>query len=559
MSTLKEQLQELAELLEQGLITAEDFEQEKQKLLASRHRTASIPPASGPTLATGAAPTTLGSYAILGEIGQGGMGVVYRARHRSETFAARQGGDVAIKVLHPHYAARPDIVERFEREADMGIKLEHPGIVRAFELIIDSGQVALVMELVAGQPMDTLIGNVTGPIPWGRAQPLFQQLLDAVGHAHVHGVVHRDLKPENIIVGPDGALKVLDFGIAKDLSSDKTKTGTGMGTVDYMAPEQYLDASSVDQRADIYALGMTLYEMVAGRLPWDASSTEFGILEMKKKGDLPPPTDFYPDIPPQVVAAIARATAIRIADRFGSTADFADTLSQPVKQSRSAPPSAVGSGTVIEAEAPEVTADEATDPPAATPPVPAPSPPIPSPSSPQPLPTVSERGAGKGFLAFGSLAFGILAVVGAGAFYMLDEVDNSSSRSSKMDRDNADDEVTVRSFCKQMMKRIDEDDWDKEWDDQDECIDDWEVELDRTEDKCGKKAAAKWLEGVTRCVDKNDDGRAGWGCIHDENNELWEECEDRFSEEDEDEDEDRFSEEDEEWVDPFDDTNVGGQ
>jgi serine/threonine-protein kinase len=293
MADVTEKLEKLMHMLDRGLITREEFDAQKQQLMVGA---GTIPPSSRPT--------SLGSYRLTGEIGVGGMGRVYRGRHRSESFASRQGGDVAIKLLHAQYSERPEIMERFEREAELGIKLDHPGIVRVFEMVVDAGQVALVMELVEGRPLSQMIGTETGPIPWARARPLFVQLLEAVGYAHEHGVIHRDLKPENIIIGPQGQLKVLDFGIAKDTSTGRTQTGTGMGTIDYMAPEQYLDAKSVDARADIYALGMTLYEMVAGQLPWPASTTEFTVLDRKRNGQLPPPTDFYPDISPAVVAYV---------------------------------------------------------------------------------------------------------------------------------------------------------------------------------------------------------------------------------------------------------------
>jgi serine/threonine protein kinase len=147
-----------------------------------------------------------------------------------------------------------------------------------------------------------------------------------VEYAHSQGVVHRDIKPENVVVGTNGSLKILDFGIAKDLEDGKTKTGTGMGTVDYMAPEQYTDASKVDQRADIYALGMTLYEMLAGRLPWAASTTEFKVLTLKSQGDFPPPTDFYPEIPEGVLRALDGALAVELGDRFTDVGAFRRAL-----------------------------------------------------------------------------------------------------------------------------------------------------------------------------------------------------------------------------------------
>jgi len=289
------------------------------------------PPPHGPSAAAWAAPpqvgSELGAYRLLELLGEGGMGVVFRARHRSEAFARKQGGDVALKVLLPQLAAREDIRERFEREAAMALDLDHPGIVRVFELVLDAGRLALAMELVSGRALSDVIGAVTGPIPWPRAWPMAEQLLDAVGYLHDKGVLHRDLKPENVMVTSEGQLKVLDFGTAKDTSSGTTKTGTGMGTVAYMAPEQYRDAKRVDARADIYALGMTLYEMLAGRLPWDSSETsDFEILTRKAQGDLPPPTDFYPDIPEGVVAAVTRSLAPSPDQRFATAGELKQAL-----------------------------------------------------------------------------------------------------------------------------------------------------------------------------------------------------------------------------------------
>ena len=323
MAGTTHELKELASLLREGLITRAQFEQERDALFA---RGSTPPTASTLTRSSPSLGESIGAYSITGDLGRGGMGIVYRGKHRTTAIAKRQGGEVAVKLLHAQYAQDTGFRDRFEREASMGLKLDHPNIVKVHDLVIDGGNLALVMELAQGRPLSEIIGKETGPIPWERAWPMFKQLLDAVKYAHAHKVVHRDLKPENVILSPEGQLKVLDFGIAKDLESGKTKTGTGMGTVDYMAPEQYTDAKSVDQRADIYALGMTLYEMLAGRLPWNPSDTEFTVMSLKAKGELPPPTDFYPEIPAGVVKVISAATTVKPSERIQSIDGFIAAL-----------------------------------------------------------------------------------------------------------------------------------------------------------------------------------------------------------------------------------------
>jgi serine/threonine protein kinase len=318
MADVTEKLKDLVKLLDRGLLSRAEFDQQKQALLAAP----SSPQGSSPNLSD-----SVGAYRILGELGRGGMGVVYRGKHRTAAIAKRQGGEVAIKVLHAQYAQDEVFRDRFEREASLGLKLEHPGIVKVHDLVVgEGGTLAIAMELAEGRPLSEVIGQETGPIPWDRAWPMFKQMLDAVAYAHEHKVVHRDLKPENVILSPEGQLKVLDFSIAKDMEGGKTKTGTGMGTVNYMAPEQYTDASKVDQRADIYALGMTLYEMLAGRLPWDLNATEFQVMTLKSKGDFPSPTAFYPHIPPGVVEAVQKALKVERGDRFTEVAGMAKAL-----------------------------------------------------------------------------------------------------------------------------------------------------------------------------------------------------------------------------------------
>ena len=333
MPDITDKLERLASLLDRGLLTREQFNEQRDRLLAET-RVPSTPPPVDPTPSTpppppprrSDVPEQIGAYTILGQIGEGGMGTVYRARHRSVTIARRHGGEVAIKVMHAQLARSPDFQARFDREANLGLSLDHVGIVKVHDLVIDGPIVALVMELVQGRPLSDVIGTETGPIPWERARPMFEQLLHIVGYAHGQGVIHRDLKPENVMLMPDGQLKVLDFGIAKEAGSQATMTGTGMGTADYMAPEQHTDAKNVDGRADIYSLGMTLYEMLAGQLPWGDEMDVVGVLQRKLSGELPPPTTFYPDIPPEIVEVVRRATAGQLDQRFGSVDEILQAL-----------------------------------------------------------------------------------------------------------------------------------------------------------------------------------------------------------------------------------------
>ena len=317
MTDATDKLDRLATLHEKGLISREEFEQQKQLIL------------SGPADPAGSDPylgKEIGAYRILELIGGGGMGTVYRGRHRSATFAERQGGDVAVKVMHPQYARDAHLRERFEREAELGARIDHRNIARVHDLVVDGGALALVMDLVEGQPLDQLIGIKVGPIPWQNASPWFNQLLDAVEVLHAAGVIHRDIKPDNVIVTPDGVLRLIDLGIAKDIQRSRTRTGTGMGTVEYMAPEQYTDAKNIDARADIYSLGMVLHEMIAGRMPWEEDTPDFEILRMKAEGEIPTQEYFPRDTPAPVMRAIFGALECDPDARFGRVGEVRGTL-----------------------------------------------------------------------------------------------------------------------------------------------------------------------------------------------------------------------------------------
>jgi serine/threonine protein kinase len=255
------------------------------------------------------------------------MGTVWRARH--ETL----GRVVAVKELLSSLASNTELRERFKQEAKALALLQHPGIVSLYDYVETPDGAFLVLEFVDGKPLDRHIREVTGPIPAPRAAELMGQALSAFAYAHKEGVVHRDVKPANLMVTPDGRLKVLDFGIAKLVGeADKklTKTGTKMGTVLYMSPEQVL-GHPVDSRSDIYSLGVVLYEMLTGHYPFDVeSATEFTVYNHIVREPLPDPRRHYPAIPEAVVRVIERATAKDPKDRYVSCSEFLQDLNVAV-------------------------------------------------------------------------------------------------------------------------------------------------------------------------------------------------------------------------------------
>jgi serine/threonine protein kinase len=261
-----------------------------------------------------------GQYRIEETIGAGGMAVVYKAWHTS------LDKYFAIKKLSDSLAQNSEARERFVREAKTHSRLEHPNIVKFHDILQDhaTGDVYIVMEYVEGRTLARMIGKETGPIPFEKAWPIFRQLLEGIGYAHSQGVVHRDIKPGNVIVTPDNSVKILDFGIARDETGHTiTQSGQVVGTLQYASPEQ-IKGEKVDQRSDIYNLGMTLYEMVAGRLPHDVNpnSSSFHIMQRMLNDDVPDPRKFYPHIPDNVVAAIFNAIDRDVNSRLHSIGDF---------------------------------------------------------------------------------------------------------------------------------------------------------------------------------------------------------------------------------------------
>ncbi len=206
---------------------------------------------------------TFDGYRIEGVIGRGGMGVVYKANQLS------LGRPVAIKLLPEDFADRPQFLERFHREVDVLSKLSHPNIVTVFERGEIDERPYLVMEYVEGTSLRDVIKE--GPLPAAEALNVVRGVLAALEHAHDKGIIHRDIKPENVLVAPGGIVKVADFGLGRllgeDINTRLTHTHLMLGTFEYMAPEQREKAKEADERADIYATGVVLYELIAGELP----------------------------------------------------------------------------------------------------------------------------------------------------------------------------------------------------------------------------------------------------------------------------------------------------
>ncbi|MCP4870233.1 MAG: serine/threonine protein kinase [Proteobacteria bacterium] len=324
-----DEVERLALLAEQGLISWEQFEVQRDALLgidlepsddaSTEESTASelLPddPADAPTEVQRSARRVrrdLGAYRLEERVGKGGMGSVHRARHRVKP------GLFAVKVLSPALADEPGFRKRFEREAKVGVTLNHPNVVDVLDFVIDGGRLALIMEYVEGENLAQRLRRVPGPIPWPEAALIFRQMLAAMAYAHGEGVVHRDIKPANVMVTPDGIVKIADFGVAHLEGASGTRTKMVLGTIEYMAPECFTLEHAPDQRADIYSLGMTLYKMVTDRLPWAPRSPDYVVMKLKEAGGIPSPRLFAPEVPESACRLIELATAKNPEDRAAS-------------------------------------------------------------------------------------------------------------------------------------------------------------------------------------------------------------------------------------------------
>ncbi len=259
------------------------------------------------------------NYKILEKIGEGGMGEVYRG---IDLMVERA---VAIKVMRPELARRAEIVERFRKEAVVLAKLNHPNIATLYNFIRDDDSYFMVMEFAPGQALDGMFAKYANGLPWRRALGFFLQALYAIDHAHKEGIIHRDIKPANMMVSDTDRLKVLDFGIARMLGSARlTRTGATVGTLAYMSPEQ-IRGQKIDARSDLYSLGIVLYKMLTGRVPFTAEG-QYELMRAQLEHPPSPVRRSIVEIPQSIDDAIQCSLAKTPAERFQSATEFIRAL-----------------------------------------------------------------------------------------------------------------------------------------------------------------------------------------------------------------------------------------
>lgn len=268
-------------------------------------------------------------YELLNPIGKGGMGDVYKARHR------RLDRIVAIKLLNPELSGNHEAVARFEREMQAVGRLEHENIVRAIDAGEDDGTLFLAMEYVEGLSCTELLNDRGGQLDVVEACQIIQQAAAGLVCAHENGIVHRDVKPSNMMIDADGRVRLLDMGLAcfnerKADARELTRDGQTMGTPDYMSPEQLRDSRNVDARADVYSLGATFYKLLTGRAPFadESHPTVASRVMAIASEDVPPIVDMRADIPTEIADLIHRMLARSVDDRIASAIEVEKILAE---------------------------------------------------------------------------------------------------------------------------------------------------------------------------------------------------------------------------------------
>ncbi len=268
----------------------------------------------------------IGQYEVLEPLGKGGMASVYRAYQPS------LDREVAIKVMAERYTSDPAFVERFRREARSIARLRHPNILTVFDAGDDNGLLYIVMELIDGPTLKEVMNNK--PMALDRAENINTQIASALDYAHNSGIIHRDVKPSNVLMDKSGRAVLSDFGIIKMIGEQNnnnlqlTNTGTGVGTPDYMSPEQAM-GEGLDVRSDEYSLGVMFYEMMTGRPPFQGD-TPIAIVMGHVSKPLPMPTKYNPDVPPSIEQVLLKALAKKPEDRYDTCGDFANSVKEAI-------------------------------------------------------------------------------------------------------------------------------------------------------------------------------------------------------------------------------------
>lgn len=269
-------------------------------------------------------PVLLGEYLVLDRLGEGGMGIVYKALHR------RMDRIVALKVLHPEVAAEPTKLQRFEREVRIAASLKHPNIVTAYDAGEDHGVHYFICEFIEGLDLAQLVYR-EGPLPFSVAVDFTIQTARGLAYAHDRKIIHRDIKPSNLLLDHDNVIKILDMGLARSTEEVTrsfggiTQDGTVVGTVDFMAPEQAKDSKLTSQRSDLYSLGCTLFTLLTGR-PMYTGATVIEVLLAHAQDLIPRLSAAAPDVPRAFDAVFERLVAKNPKERFTSAAEVAAQL-----------------------------------------------------------------------------------------------------------------------------------------------------------------------------------------------------------------------------------------
>lgn len=280
---------------------------------------------------------SIASYRLLELVGKGGMGEVYRC--------LREDGEVlAIKLMSPELISNDVMLKRFERECALALRLNHPNIVRGIEFGVDKGRPYLVMELVGGQNLSALV-RARGPLPEPVVLRLAGQVASALDLAHRESLIHRDVKPDNVLIDLDGTAKLADLGLAKDLKVEDalTRPGSHLGTMAYMAPEQYGEADAVDARCDVYGLAATLYFALTGKSPFP-DKANMTALEKKLRNDFPAPRALVPTVSECVNAALCLALDAKPELRPPLCGELVEMMRAAIKDAPAEPVEVVKSG-----------------------------------------------------------------------------------------------------------------------------------------------------------------------------------------------------------------------